>query len=214
MTIITIRLKKIRFKYYYYLINRWLSKQSFAALASGRSTQARVLDSSPRTEDLSSSCLRELETLDWGTNIVNSRKLKAQRLRWATAWRRLHKKIKQAETGKIKRKRNDKQEEKRAIEGVTLETINKLKNAKAEDKKALAEEAIREIKERKKAQIAKRQGDKKTVNKEKQNAQKAQDKAAQKAQKKAAPKKGKWSAYLKYFVIPHFFLHIFNIDQF
>jgi large subunit ribosomal protein L24e len=93
------------------------------------------------------------------------RKLKAQRLRWATAWRRLHKKIKQAETGKIKRKRNDKQEEKRAIEGVTLETINKLKNAKAEDKKALAEEAIREIKERKKAQIAKRQGDKKTVNK-------------------------------------------------
>jgi len=69
-----------------------------------------------------------------------------------------------------------------------------LKNAKAEDKKALAEEAIREIKERKKAQIAKRQGDKKTVNKEKQTAQKAQDKAAQKAQKKAAPKAkgGKW----------------------
>jgi len=73
-----------------------------------------------------------------------------------------------------------------------------LKNAKAEDKKALAEEAIREIKERKKAQIAKRQGDKKTVNKEKQTAQKAQDKAAQKAQKKAAPKAkgGKWWSWM------------------
>lgn len=36
------------------------------------------------------------------------RKLKAQRLRWTTAWRRLHKKIKQTETGKVKRKRDDK----------------------------------------------------------------------------------------------------------
>ena len=67
-----------------------------------------------------------------------------------------------------------------------------MKNAKAEDKKALAEEAIREIKERKKAQIAKKQGDKKTVNKEKQAAQKAQDKAAQKAQNKTKPAKKKW----------------------
>ena len=66
-----------------------------------------------------------------------------------------------------------------------------MKNAKAEDKKALAEEAIREIKERKKAQIAKKQGDKKTVNKEKQAAQKAQDKAAQKAQNKTKPAKKK-----------------------
>ena len=71
------------------------------------------------------------------------RKLKAQRLRWATAWRRLHKKIKQTDTGKVKRKRDDKREQKRAIEGITLDTINKLTNAKAEDKKALAEEAIR-----------------------------------------------------------------------
>lgn len=86
-------------------------------------------------------------------------------MRWATAWRRLHKKIKQTEAGKAKRKRDDKRVEKRAIEGITLDAINKLKNAKAEDKKALAEEAIREIKERKKAQIAKKQGDKKTVNK-------------------------------------------------
>ncbi|MCP5470420.1 MAG: ribosomal protein L24e family protein [Chlamydiales bacterium] len=110
------------------------------------------------------------------------RKLKAQRLRWTTAWRRLHKKIKQSDTGKQKKKRVFKQE--RAIEGVTLDSIKKLKQAKPEDKKALAEEAIREIKERQKAQIAKRTAERKVVNKDKQTAQKAQDKAAQKAQKK------------------------------
>ena len=65
------------------------------------------------------------------------RKLKAQRLRWTTAWRRLHKKIKQSDQGKLKKKRVFKQE--RAIEGVSLESIKKLKHAKPEDKKALAE---------------------------------------------------------------------------
>ena len=114
------------------------------------------------------------------------RKLKAQRLRWTTAWRRLHKKIKQSDTGKQKKKRVFKQE--RAIEGVTLDSIKKLKTAKAEDKKALAEEAIREIKERQKAQIAKRTAERKVLNKDKQTAQKAQDKAAQKAQKKTKKK--------------------------
>lgn len=107
-------------------------------------------------------------------------------MRWTTAWRRLHKKIKQSDQGKQKKRRVFRQE--RAIEGVTLEAIKKLKHAKPEDKKALAEEAIREIKDRKKAQIAKRQGERKTVNKDKQAAQKAQDKAAQKAQKKKAKK--------------------------
>ena len=34
----------------------------------------------------------------------------------------------------------------RAIEGVTLDDIKKIKTAKPEDKKALAEEAVREIK--------------------------------------------------------------------
>ena len=114
------------------------------------------------------------------------RKLKAQRLRWTTAWRRLHKKIKQSDAGKLKKKRVFKQE--RAIEGVTLDSIKKLKTAKPEDKKALAEEAIREIKERQKQQIAKRTAERKVVNKDKQTAQKAQDKAAQKAQKKTKKK--------------------------
>ena len=65
------------------------------------------------------------------------RKLKAQRLRWTTAWRRLHKKIKQADQGKQKKKKAFKVE--RAIEGVSLESIKKLKHAKPEDKKALGE---------------------------------------------------------------------------
>jgi hypothetical protein len=103
-------------------------------------------------------------------------------LRWTTAWRRLHKKIKQSDQGKLKKKKAFKKE--RAIEGVTLDAIKKLKTARPEDKKALAEEAIREIKDRKKQFLAKKAGEKKATNKDKQNQQKAQEKAAQKAQKK------------------------------
>ena len=82
----------------------------------------------------------------------------------------------------MKKKKAFKKE--RAIEGVTIDAIKKMKTAKPEDRKALAEEAIREIKERKKAIIAKKAAEKKVVNKDKQAQQKAQDKAAQKAQKK------------------------------
>ncbi len=56
----------------------------------------------------------------------------------------MHKKIKISDQGKLKKKKAFKQE--RAIEGVTLEAIKKIKTAKPEDRKALAEEAIREIK--------------------------------------------------------------------
>lgn len=76
----------------------------------------------------------------------------------------------------------------RAIEGVTLEDIKKIKTARPEDKKALAEEAVREIKERKRALAAKKNVNKGTA-KDKNAQQKAQDKAAQKAPKKAIPKK-------------------------
>jgi hypothetical protein len=72
------------------------------------------------------------------------RKLKAQRLRWTTAWRRLHKKLKLTDQGKNKKQKVFRKE--RAIEGVTLDDIKKFKNARPEEKKALAEEAIREIK--------------------------------------------------------------------
>ena len=72
------------------------------------------------------------------------RKVNAQRLRWTTAWRRLHKKLKLTDQGKNKKQKVFRKE--RAIEGVTLDDIKKMKNARPEDKKALAEEAIREIK--------------------------------------------------------------------
>jgi len=49
----------------------------------------------------------------------------------------LHKKIKQSDAGKAKRQKALKIE--RAIEGVTLEAIKKMKTARPEDKKALAE---------------------------------------------------------------------------
>jgi large subunit ribosomal protein L24e len=117
------------------------------------------------------------------------RKLKAQRLRWTTAWRRLHKKLKQTNVGKNKKNKAFRKE--RAIEGVTLDDIRKLKTARPEDKKALAEEAVREIKERKKALAAKKAGVNKTGAKDKNAQQKAQDKAAQKAQKKVAAPKAK-----------------------
>ncbi len=58
-----------------------------------------------KTEDHSFSYLRELETLDLGNFHYQLRKLKAQRLRWTTAWRRLHKKIKQSDQGKLKKKK-------------------------------------------------------------------------------------------------------------
>ena len=115
------------------------------------------------------------------------RKLKAQNLRWTTAWRRLHKKHKQSDANKKQKKKVFKKE--RAIEGVTLEDIRKMKTARPEDKKALAEEAIREIKDRKKQIVANKAGDRKAANKDRNAQQKAQDKAAQKAQKKAPKKK-------------------------
>ena len=150
--------------------------------ANGKSILERVFDTLPRMEGLPSSSPKGPETSVSGINHPLFRKLKAQRLRWTTAWRRLHKKIKQSDQGKQKKKKAFKKE--RAIEGVTIDAIKKMKTAKPEDRKALAEEAIREIKERKKAIIAKKAAEKKVVNKDKQAQQKAQDKAAQKAQKK------------------------------
>ena len=71
-----------------------------------------------KTVDLSFSFPKEQETLALGIFIIKFRKLKAQRLRWTTAWRKLHKKGKLAEAGKLKKKKALKLE--RAIEGVSL----------------------------------------------------------------------------------------------
>jgi hypothetical protein len=115
----------------------WLLKQNSAHSASGKYIQERVLDTLLRTVDHSCISQREPETSVFGTFPDNHSKLKAQRLRWTTAWRRLHKKIKVSDGGKQKKQRALKIE--RAIEGVTLESIKKMKTARPEDKKALAE---------------------------------------------------------------------------
>lgn len=105
-----------------------MSRHNYVFSANGKSIQERVLGISLRMEETHYSFLREPETLVLGTSIYLCRKLKAQRLRWSTAWRRLHKKIKQTDQGKLKKKKAFKKE--RAIEGVTLETIKKLKTAR------------------------------------------------------------------------------------
>jgi large subunit ribosomal protein L24e len=121
--------------------------------------------------------------------VLGLNKIKAQKIKWTTAWRRLNRKTNQDDAGKKKKKRVFKRE--RAIEGVTLEAIKKLKTARPEDKKALAQEAILEIKDRKKNLIEKKRQEKKGTGKDKAAQQKVQDKVSQKASKKATTKKSK-----------------------
>ena len=118
--------------------------------------------------------------------VINNslRKIKAQKLRWTTAWRRLNRKTQKDDAGKKKKKRVFKRE--RAIEGVTLDAIKKMKTAKPEERKALAQEAILEIKERKKGLIEKKRAEKK-VNTKAPAAQKPV-KVADKGGKKPAVK--------------------------
>lgn len=93
-------------------------RQNFVHSLSGKSIQERVLDMSLRMADHSCTYPKEPETSVLGIFSLNIRKLKAQRLRWTTAWRRLHKKIKVSDAGKQKKQKALKIE--RAIEGVTL----------------------------------------------------------------------------------------------
>ena len=93
-------------------------RQNFVLSQSGKFIQERVLDTLLRMVD--HSCTYQKEPEPSVSSIIHLiiRKLKAQRLRWTTAWRRLHKKIKQSDAGKQKKQKALKIE--RAIEGVTL----------------------------------------------------------------------------------------------
>jgi hypothetical protein len=73
--------------------------------ANGKFIQEKESDILQRTEDHSCIFQRELEISVLGKSYNNHRKLKAQRLRWTTAWRRLHKKIKQSDAGKTKKQK-------------------------------------------------------------------------------------------------------------
>ena len=75
------------------------------------------------------------------------RKVKPQKIRWCTAWRRINKKLQTGEVAKRKRKRAKKIV--REIVGMDIETITKKKNETKDERAALADKAIRQIKERK-----------------------------------------------------------------
>jgi large subunit ribosomal protein L24e len=74
------------------------------------------------------------------------RKVKAQKIRWTTAWRRLNKKIKTEELGKKKKRRVVRVQ--KAIVGISLEDIKRKRTEKPELRAAQKEQALREIKER------------------------------------------------------------------
>lgn len=80
------------------------------------------------------------------------RKVKPQKIRWCTAWRRINKKLQTGEVAKKKRKRARKVI--REIVGMDIETLTKKKNETKDERSAQAERAIRQIKDRK-AKVAK-----------------------------------------------------------
>merc|ERR1711920_1174802 len=80
------------------------------------------------------------------------RKIKAQNIKWTTAWRRMNKKIKTTDIHKKKRRRAKRVI--REITGMTADEINRRKAESTADRDAKKNEAIRQIKERK-AKIAK-----------------------------------------------------------
>merc|ERR1712139_75903 len=77
------------------------------------------------------------------------RKIKAQEIKWTTAWRRLNKKIKTSDVSKKKRRKAKRVV--REITGMTADEINRRKNESTGDRDARKNEAIRQIKQRKAA---------------------------------------------------------------
>ena len=90
---------------YFNIYKQWLWRHNCVCLVNGKSILGRALDTSLRTENLISFYLNEPNVLGSGNSLSSFRKIKAQRLRWTTAWRRLHKKIKQSDQAKLKKKK-------------------------------------------------------------------------------------------------------------
>merc|ERR1711907_478591 len=78
-------------------------------------------------------------------------KVKAQKIRWTTAWRRLNKKIKTDEVQKKKKRRAVRVQ--KAIVGISLEEIKRKRNEDTKIRDAAKEQAMREIKERRQKEI-------------------------------------------------------------
>lgn len=112
------------------------------------------------------------------------RKVKAQKIMWTVAWRRLNKKIRTDDGVKKTRKRHGKPL--KAIVGVSVEDLRKMRKATKEVKEADKEQALREIKARKQKVIDQKRTQKKVLGKD----LKAPKKVDVKAQPKKAPAKG------------------------
>eukprot|EP01017_Pseudomicrothorax_dubius_P000030 TRINITY_DN0_c1066_g1_i2.p1 TRINITY_DN0_c1066_g1~~TRINITY_DN0_c1066_g1_i2.p1 ORF type:complete len:160 (+),score=71.48 TRINITY_DN0_c1066_g1_i2:34-513(+) len=113
------------------------------------------------------------------------RKVKAQKITWTITWRRHWKKVKADEAAKKRRRRAAKVQ--RGIIGVTLDEIKRRRNEKPEEREAQRNAALKEIKDRKKKIADSKRGTARPGDK----AAKKQVKAENVAQKKAATQKGK-----------------------
>lgn len=105
------------------------------------------------------------------------RKVKPQKIRWCTAWRRINKKLQTGEVAKKKKKRARKVI--RDIVGMDIETIAKKKAETKDERAAQAERAIRQIKDRK-AKVAKAANTKGKAQQPQAQAQKAAAKTGKK----------------------------------
>ncbi|EGR30165.1 hypothetical protein IMG5_139680 [Ichthyophthirius multifiliis] len=114
---------------------------------------------------------------------LSFRKVKAQKITWTVARRRLFKKVKSTDISLRKKKKAVVTQ--RSIVGISLEELNKRKNQDAQVKKAEAEKYLRDYKQKKQQQIDKKRSDRKLQGKDTKIAKK------QDAKKVKNPKQAK-----------------------
>jgi len=109
------------------------------------------------------------------------KKIKNQRIRWTTAWRRLNKKIKTEEFAKKKKRKAVKIQ--KGIVGISLEEIKRKRTEKPEIRAAQREQAMREIKDRRQKELADKKKTTKTAPKADAKPKQAEKKVVQKEAK-------------------------------
>jgi len=112
------------------------------------------------------------------------KKVKNQRIKWTTAWRRLNKKIKTEEFSKKKKRRAVKIQ--KGIVGISLDEIKRKRAEKPELRAAQREQAMREIKDRRQKDLTEK---KKAQGKTKGDAKQQQAVPKKVVQKAAGGKK-------------------------
>jgi len=109
------------------------------------------------------------------------RKVKNQRIKWTTAWRRLNKKIKTEEFAKKKKRKAVKIQ--KGIVGISLEEIKRKRTEKPEIRAAQREQAMREIKDRRQKELAEKKKTTKVAPKGDAKPKQAEKKVVQKEAK-------------------------------